>query len=132
MPTFTQTVTTSFGEETSTGGIPCREPETTTFTYTNESLKRLTLGAGLTDFEVIVDETTAPKALFVTSELGDVTVKFGVGTVGEAATLPDIPLSLDKGTHQFINTDGHTITRIYITTPASPTTGARIRIRSFQ
>jgi len=129
MANLTVSATLTYGDTTPDGAVPCRTPLTFTLAYTEQSIKTVQIAASVTDFSVTLDTVTAPKFLFVESDTTDVTVKLSDGVV---ATPTPTSLSEDGGWIMISNPNGQTIKQLLITTPASPVTGARVKIIAFE
>jgi hypothetical protein len=125
MPDLTVSATLTFGSTTPTGAVPCREPLDFTITYTEKADKTVAVAANLSDFSITLDSVGAPKFLLVQSIVTDVTVK-----VSDGVTADPTPTSVVEGSGWIMlaNANGQAINELLITTPASPTSGARIRI----
>lgn len=125
MPTLTIAATLTFGDTTPAGAVPCREPLDFTVTYTEKSDKTVAIAAGVTDQSITFDSVTAPKFVFVQSITTDVTV-----AVDDGVSTSPTPTALKEGDGWLMiaNPDGQTINEILVTTPASPTTGAIVRV----
>ena len=125
MPTLTVSATLTYGNTTPDGAVPCREPLTFTLTYTEKSDKIVQLAASVTDSAISLDSVTAPKFVFVQSIETDVTVKLSDGVTADPT-----PTSVAEGDGWIMiaNPNGQAINSILVTTPASPTTGAQVRI----
>ena len=128
MPDYTNEMTITFGDASSAGGVPCREVSSLTVTYENEILKRILIPAATTDQSVDLSELSNPKILIISSIEGDFTVKIGNGTGGEEANLPPISIAETSGSLVLQNPNGLGLTTLFVTTSASPTSGARIRV----
>lgn len=129
MSTLTATVTLQFGDTTPDGAVPCRVPLSFSLSYTEKSEKVVAFAAGVTDEAVTFDSVSAPKFLFARSLEGDVTIK-----VSDGVTADPTPSSLAVagGWLMLANPDGQAINRVLVTTPASPTTGARVEFIVFE
>lgn len=125
MPDLTVAATLTFGPTTPEGAVPCREPLTFTVTYTEKTDKIVQLAASVTDSPITLDSVSAPTFLFVQSLETDVTIK-----VSDGVTADPTPTSVaeEDGWVMIANPNGQAINTLLITTPASPTTGARVRI----
>lgn len=125
MPTLTFTGTLTYGNTTPDGAVPCREPLSFTISYTEASIKTVAIAANQTDYAVALDSVSAPKFLLVQSVETDVTVKLSDGI-----TTDPTPTALvaNSGWVMFANTSGQAVNTLLVTTPASPTTGARVRV----
>ena len=128
MPDVTATLQLSYGDSTPAGqNVPLRSVNTFTLTYTEESVKRVLIAAGTTDFPVTLDTITAPKLLMVRAIDVDVTVKLSDGvtnTISAAAAA--------SGWIMIANPNGQAVNNLLITTPASPTTGAHVEVIAFE
>lgn len=129
MPTLTATTTLQYGNTTPDGAVPCRVPLTFTLTYTEKSEKIVAVAAGQTDQAVTFDSISAPKFLFARSLEGDVTIKVSDGVTADPTPTA---LSATSGWIMLAHPDGQSINTILITTPASPTSGARIEFIVFE
>lgn len=129
MANLTVSATLTYGDTTPDGAVPCRTPLTFTLAYTEQSIKTVQIAASTTDFVVTLDTVTAPKFIFVESDTTDVTVKLSDGVV---VTPTPTSLSEDGGWIMLSNPNGQAINRLLITTPASPVTGARVKIIAFE
>lgn len=125
MATLTFTGTLTHGSSTPEGAVPCREPFSFTVDYTEDSIKTVTVAASTVDGAVTLDTVSAPKFLLVQAVETDVTVK-----VSDGVTADPTPTQLTAGDGWIMiaNTNGQPINALLITTPASPTTGARVRV----
>jgi len=129
MATLTVTTVISYGSTTPDGSVPCREPLSMTFTYTEQSIKTVQIPAATVDFPVLLDTVGAPKFVFVQSLETDVTLKLSDGIV---ATPTPTALAQAGGWVMISNPTGQPIKQFLVTTPASPTTGARVKFLSFE
>lgn len=129
MPTLTATLTLAYGDTTPSGAIPQRLPLTFSFTYTETSVKRVHLAAGVSDSSILLDSVSAPAFLLVRAIDTDVSVKVSDGVV---ATPTPTALSQAQGWLMVANPSGQPINRLLVTTPASPTTGATIEVLAFE
>ena len=125
MPTLTFTGTLTHGDSTTEGAVPCREPLTFSVDYTEDSIKTVSVAAAASDFSISLDSVAAPKFLLVQSRETDVTVKL---TDGVTADPTPTQLTAADGWVMIANTNGQPINALLVTTPASPTTGARVRV----
>ena len=125
MPDLTVASTLTFGDTTPEGAVPCREPLNFTVTYTEKSDKTVAVDAGVSDQSITFDSVTAPKFVLVQSITTDVTI-----TVADGVSADPTPTALKEGDGWLMiaNVDGQTINEILVTTPASPTTGAVVRV----
>ncbi len=129
MPTLTVTATLSYGSTTPDGAVPCREPLSFTLSYDEQSIKTVHIPASTTDFAITLDTVSAPKFVFAKAEATDVTVKLSDGVV---ATPTPTSLSENGGWIMISNPNGQAINRLLVTTPASPTGGARVKVIAFE
>lgn len=129
MPKLTVAATLTYGDTTPDGSVPCREPLSFTFDYTEQSIKTVQIPASTTDFAINVDTVGAPKFLFAKSETTDVTIKLSDGVV---VTPTPSALSEEGGWIMLANPNGQVIKTILVTTPASPTAGARVKVIAFE
>jgi len=127
MPTLTVNATISYGSTVPDGSVPCREPIAFTLNYSESSIKIVQIAASTTDFPVSLDTLGAPKFVFVQSVETDVTVKLSDGVDSVATTLAQ-----SSGWAMLANPNGQPVNQLLITTPASPVTGARVRILAFE
>jgi len=129
MATLTVTTVISYGSTVPDGSVPCREPLSLTFTFTEQSTKIVQIPAATVDFPVLLDTVGAPKFVFVQALETDVTVKLSDGLV-----VSPTPTSLAQagGWIMLSNPTGQQIKQFLVTTPASPTTGARVKFLSFE
>lgn len=125
MPDLTVSATLTFGDTALTGSVPCREPLEFTVTYTEKSDKTVAIAAASSDFSITLDSVSAPKFLLIQSLATDVTVK-----VSDGVTADPTPTAVAEGAGWIMvaNPNGQTINTVLVTTPASPTTGARVRV----
>ena len=129
MPNLTVTATMVYGDITPDGAVPCREPLSFTLAYTEASIKTVQIAASTTDFPISVDTVGAPKFIFAKSESTDVTVKLSDGVV---ATPTPTSLSEDGGWIMLANPNGQAVKSLLVTTPASPASGARVKVIAFE
>lgn len=129
MANLTVSATLTYGDTTPDGAVPCRTPLTFTLAYTEQSIKTVQIAASVVDFSVTLDTVTTPKFLFVECDTTDVTVKLSDGVV---VTPTPTSLSEDGGWIMISNPNGQAIKQLLITTPASPVTGARVKIIAFE
>jgi hypothetical protein len=129
MPTLTVSATVSYGDTTPEGSVLRRLPLTFTLTYTEQSEKIVHVAASATDSAITMDSVGSPKFVLARSLEGDVTVKISDGVV---ATPTPTALTATGGWVMIANPSGQAINRLLVTTPASPTTGARIQIVAFE
>lgn len=129
MPTLTTTTVLSFGDTTPEGSVPQRIPLSFSLTYTEQSTKIVHIAASAVDSLITLDSVATPKFLFARSLEGDVTIKISDGVV---ATPTPSALTSTSGWVMIANPSGQVINRILVTTPASPTTGARIQVIAFE
>lgn len=129
MPTLTFSGTLTYGDTTASGSVARREILSLTFTYTETSIKTVVVPASAVDSAIALDSVSAPKYVFVESLETDVTVKLSDGVV---ATPTPTSLKAASGWVLIANPDGQEINSLLVTTPASPTTGARVRILAFE
>jgi len=125
MPDLTLSATLTFGDSTTAGAVPKREPLEFTITYTEQSDKTVAIAASTTDFAISLDSVAAPKFLLVQSLATDVTVKLSDGVTADPT-----PTAVAEGSGwvMIANATGQPINALLVTTPASPTTGARVRV----
>ena len=119
------TATLTYGDSTTSGAVPCREPLNFTFTYTEIADKTVAIAAGETDFPIALDSVTAPKFLLVQSKATDVTVKLSDGVTADPTPTAVAEAS---GWIMIANPNGQALNALLVTTPASPTTGALLRV----
>lgn len=129
MPTLTLSGTLTYGDTQPDGAVPCREPLSFTVTYTEASIKTVHLAANLTDSLIELDSVSAPKFLLVKAVETDVTVKLSDGVTADPTPTA---VAVAGGWVIVANPNGQAINALLVTTPASPTTGARIRIVSVE
>jgi hypothetical protein len=129
MPNLTVVATLTYGDTTPDGAVPCREPLNFTLAYTEASIKTVQIAASSTDFAINVDTVGSPKFIFAKAELTDVTVKLSDGVV---ASPTPTSLSPDGGWLMLANPNGQVIKTLLVTTPASPTSGARVKVIAFE
>lgn len=129
MPTLTVTATVQFGDATTEGAVPCRLPLTYTLSYTEKSEKIVAFGASVTDQSVTFDSVSAPKFLLARSLEGDVTLGLSDGVTADPTPTA---LAVESGWLMIANPSGQVINEILVTTPASPTTGARVEFICFE
>lgn len=127
MPTLTVNATVTYGSTVPDGSVPCREPLLYTLNYTESSIKIVQVAANTTDFLVSLDTVSAPKFVLVQSLETDVTVKLSDGSTNVPTTLAQA-----GGWVMLSNLNGQPVNELLITTPASPVTGARVKILSFE
>ena len=127
MPTLNVSATLSYGSTVPDGSVPCRLPLSYTLSYSEASSKIVHVAAGVTDFSVALDSVAAPKFVFIQSLETDVTVKLSDGVTS-------VPTALTPtgGWVMLANPNGQPINELLITTPASPVSGARVSIISFE
>jgi hypothetical protein len=125
MPTLTLSATLTYGNTTPDGAVPCREPLEFTVTYTEMALKTVAIPASSTDFSIDLDSVGSPKFLLVQSLETDVTVKLSDGVTADP-TPTDVAAA--DGWVMVAASAGQQINLLLVTTPASPTTGARVRV----
>jgi hypothetical protein len=125
MPDLTIAATLTFGDSTTSGAVPCREPLNFTVTYTEKSDKTVAIAASQTDQSITFDSVTAPKFVFVQCITTDVTI-----AVDDGVSADPTPSALKAGDGWLMiaNNDGQVINEILVTTPASPATGAVVRV----
>jgi len=129
MPNLTVSVTLTYGDITPDGAVPCREPLTFTLAYTEASIKTVQIAASTVDFPILVDTVGAPKFIYAKSEATDVTVKLSDGVV---VTPTPTSLSAEGGWIMIANPNGQAIKSLLVTTPASPASGARVKVIAFE
>lgn len=129
MPNLTVAATMTYGDTTPDGAVPCREPLNFTLAYSEASIKTVLIAASSTDFAVDVDTIGTPKFIFARAELAEVTVKLSDGVV---ATPTPTSLSSDGGWLMIANPNGQAIKTLLVTTPASPASGARVKLLAFE
>jgi hypothetical protein len=129
MPTLTVTSVITYGSTVPDGSVPMREPVSMTFTYTEQSIKTVQIAANITDYSVTLDTLDAPKFVFIQAVETDVTVKLSDGTV---VTPTPTALAVASGWVMLANPAGQPIKEFLVTTPASPTTGARVKFLAFE
>lgn len=129
MPTLTVTTTLQFGDSTPDGAVPCRVPLSYTFTYEEKSTKTVAFAASVTDQSVTFDSVSAPTFLFARAVEGDVSVKLSDGVTADPTPTA---LAASGGWIMLANPDGQEINEVLVTTPASPTTGARVEFIVFE
>lgn len=130
MPTLTVSATITFGTtDSTTGAVSSREPLSFELTYTEASIKTVQVAASASDQSVTLDSVTAPKFLFVQSLEGDVSVKLDDGVTTDPTPTA---VAAEDGWVMIANANGQEINELLVTTPASPTTGARIKILAFE
>jgi hypothetical protein len=127
MPTLTVNATITYGSTVPDGSVPCREPLFYTLNYTESSIKIVQIAASTTDFLVSLDTIGAPRFVFVQAVETDVTVKLSDGVNDVATTLAQA-----GGWVMLANPNGQPVNQLLVTTPASPVTGARVRVLSFE
>lgn len=127
MPTLNVSATISYGSTVPDGAVPCREPLSFSLSYAESSIKIVQIAAGSVDFPVSLDTVSSPKFVFIQSVETDVTVKLSDGNT-------DVPTSVAQagGWIMLANPNGQAINALLITAPASPVTGARVKILSFE
>ena len=127
MPTLNAELNLSYGDAVPAGDVPWRKKFTFNLVYTEESVKIVQIPASTTDFPVLLDTVAAPKFIFARALDTDVVVKVSDGT-------DDAPTALAAagGWMMIANPNGQTIDRLLVTTPASPTTGARVQVLAFE
>lgn len=125
MPTLTLSATLTVGATTPDGAVPCREPLAFTVSYTEKSDKTVAIAANTADFPIALDSVSAPTFLLVQSLETDVTVKVSDGV---SADPTPTAVSATSGWVMIANASGQPINSLLVTTPASPTTGARVRV----
>lgn len=131
MASLTATLQLSYGEAVPAGvNIPARQTLTFTLPYVQESAKTILVPAASTNFPIDLDTLTAPKFVFAQSLDVDVTITLSDGVVATPT-----PSALQGGAGWFMVANGATagqaINRIFVNTPASPTTGAHIQVLAF-
>lgn len=127
MPTLTATLLLTYGPTVPQGAVPQRLPLTYTLDYTEASEKIVHVAANQAAFAITLDSVTAPKFLFARAVDVDVVVALSDGT-DEVET----SLSVAQGWLMLSSPAGQSINEIIVTTPATPTTGARIQIIAFE
>lgn len=128
MPTLTAELAISYGDTLpALNVVPWRGKFSFELTYTEESIKIVQIPASTTDFAVNLDTVAAPKFLFVRALDTDVTVKLKNGA-------DDVPTQLAAagGWAMIVTPAGQAVNQLLITTPASPTTGARVQVLAFE
>lgn len=125
MADLTVAATLTFGSSTPDGAVPCREPLSFTVSYTEKTDKTVQIAAGVTDFPIDLDSVGAPKFLFIQALETDVTVMLSDGVT--ANPTPTAVAEAD-GWVMITTTVGQEINALLVTTPASPTSGARLRV----
>lgn len=127
MPTLNVSATISYGSTVPDGAVPCREPLSFSLNYSESSIKIVQVAAGAVDFAVSLDTVSSPKFVFVQSVETDVTVKLSNGVT-------NVPTSVAQagGWVMLANPNGQAVNELLISAPASPVTGARVKILSFE
>jgi hypothetical protein len=125
MPTLTFSGTLTYGSTTPEGSVPCREPLSLSIEYSEAAMKTVQIAANSTDFPITLDSVDSPTFLFIEALETDVTVKLSDGVV-----LSPTPTDVTEngGWVMIATPSGQQINQLLVTTPASPATGARIRI----
>lgn len=129
MPTLDFSGTLSFGDSTTEGAVPCRIPLTYTLTYTEESSKTVQIAAGQTDFAVDLDTVGTPRFILIRSLETDVDISLSDGVTADPTPTA---LAEGEGWVMLVNPNGQAINQFLVTTPASPTTGARVNFIAFE
>lgn len=129
MPTLTVAATLTYGGTTPDGAVPCRMPINFALDYTEQSIKTVQIAASTTDFPITVDTVGSPKFLFARSDTTDVILKLSDGVTADPTPTG---LSEDGGFIMLANPNGQAITQLLVTTPASPTGGARVTVIAFE
>lgn len=124
---LTASMTLTYGENTPSTNVPMRIPLSFTLAYAEQSTKIVHVAAAQTDFAINLDSVGSPKFLMVRTLDVDVDIKL-------SDTVDDVPsaLSATSGWIMIINPDGQDISRILVTTPASPASGAHIEVLAFE
>jgi len=125
MPNLTLTGTLTYGNTTPEGAVPCREPLSFTVAYTESSMKTVQIAASGTDVPITLDSVGAPKFLLIQAIETDVTVKLSDGVTADPTPTA---VSVGGGWVIIANTAGQVINTLLVTTPASPATGAKLRV----
>lgn len=130
MPTLTASLTLSYGDSAPAGAnIPARQQLSYTLNYSEESSKIVHIPAATTDHPITLDTVAAPKFVFARALDVDVTIKVSDGVV---LTPTPSALAAASGWFMIANPNGQTIDTLLVTTPASPTTGARVQVIAFE
>jgi len=125
MASLTFSGTLTYGDTTAEGAVASREPLTFTVSYTEASMKTVAIEASQIDSPITLDSVGSPKFLLVQSLETDVDIKVSDGIV---ATPTPTKLSATSGWVLVANPGGQPISSLLVTTPATPSTGARIRV----
>ena len=131
MPNLTLSATLTYGESDSdtSGAVPCREPLSFTLTYTEVSIKEVQIAASETEHSITLDSVDNPKFLLVESTETSVDVKLDDGVTSDPTPSK---LAEGDGWIMIANPNGQAINEILVTTPASPSSGARVRVLAFE
>lgn len=127
MPTLTATLMLNYGPSTPSGAVQQRLPLTYTLDYTEAADKVVHVAPSQTNFPISLDSVAAPKFLFIRAVDIDVQVTLGDGT----DTVPTA-LAVAQGWVMLSNPNGQDINTVLVTTPATPTTGARVQVIAFE
>lgn len=127
MATLNVNMILSYGDTAVQGSVPMRLPLVFTLEYQEETVKTVLIAANQTDVPIDLSTITAPKFLFARTLDVDVTLKLKTGLV----ELPT-QLSVAGGWVMIANANGQTINSLLVTTPVSPSSGARLQIISFE
>jgi len=130
MPTLTANLVVTYGSLIPNGAVPRRDPFIFALDYTEESSKLVHVPPAVIDYPVQLDSITAPKFLLLSCELADVSIQLSDG-LDEGGRVTSA-LAAGAGWIMFVHPVGQQIKEILVTTPASPVSGARIRIISFE
>lgn len=131
MPDLTLSATLTYGESDSdtSGAVPCREPLSFTLTYTEVSIKEVQIASSTTDESITLDSVGNPKFLLVESTETAVDIKLDDGVTSDPTPSK---LAEGEGWIMIANPNGQAINEILVTTPASPSSGARVRVLAFE
>lgn len=127
MSTLTVETTISYGQGDAEGDVARRIVDTFTLTYTEKSTKTVRVAASATDELIELDSIGTPKFLLARCLETDIDIKLGDGVTTVISSL-----KAGEGYVMIANSDGQAIDEISVTTPASPTEGARIEIIAFE
>ncbi len=127
MPTLTVKTTITYGDPVATGVTPWSQPFSFSLTYTEESVKTVQIAASTVDFPIPLDTVSLPKFLFVRAIETGVTVKLVSGAEQSATAMAPL-----DGWVMVAASAGQAINSLLVSTPAFPTTGARVQVLAFE
>lgn len=130
MPILNASLVVTYGSLIPNGAVPRRDPFLFTLEYTEESSKLVHVPPNMTDYPIKLDSISEPKFLLLSCELADVGIKLSDGLVDGGRVTS--ALAAGAGWIMLVHPVGQQIKEILVTTPASPVSGARVRVISFE